>query len=157
MRRAQMRDRNEGPIRKRAEALGFLWLENNASTKGRPDATLLRTGATYWCEVKYPGEPFTKDQIEQFSEMAAYGVPVFVIEVHDDVDRLAAGLLKPWAPSDVTATYSRGRGSRAKTPRKHRPGHSRARTLREMCVVSGCARSALSGSVWCALHEPITD
>lgn len=149
--KAQRRDSNESPIRKRAEALGFLWLENTASTKGRPDACLLRNGHTYWCEVKKKGEPFTKAQLEEFPRLIAKGVPVYVLETPEDVDRLSMGILQAWAPSDVTTTVSRGRGSRAKKPREHRPGHSKAERVEDLCATDCCPRSRLPGLTMCAM------
>ena len=151
--RAQRRDKNEPSIRARAEALGFLWLENNASTKGRPDACLLRNGHTYWCEVKVPGEPYTKAQREEFPRLVAKGVPVYVLETPDDVVRLQQATLRPWAPSDVAAVVSRGRGSRARTPRAFRPGVDRARFgFAEWCEVEHCVTSRVSGSKRCLKH-----
>lgn len=152
MRRAFRKDNNEGAIRKRAETLGFLWLENTASTRGRPDACLLRNGQTYWCEVKQQGEPFTKAQVEEFPRLIAKGVPVYVLEQPDDVVRLQQGTLPAWAPSDVTTTFSRGRGGRAKSPRKHRPGHSKARCFAEACVMASCRTSRLPDDYFCANH-----
>lgn len=148
--RAQRRDQNEGEIRKRAEALGFLWLENNASTKGRPDACLLRNGHTYWCEVKERGEPFTPAQMKEFPRLIAKGVPVYVLEKPDDVVRMQQGTLQVWAPGDVERVWSSA-GGRKKVA--HRPGYSRARTLDECCMVPGCARSRRDGSHWCLKHQ----
>lgn len=147
--RAQRRDRNEGAIRARAEALGFLWLENNASTKGRPDACLLRNGQTYWCEVKAPGESFTPAQMEEFPRLVAKGVPVYVLTSSWDVDRLNTGTLQPWAPSDVDVV--RSAKGREKGRRAHRPGYSKARLgMNEVCNQPYCIRSKLPGKTTCA-------
>lgn len=148
--KAQRRDRNEGPIRARAEALGFLWLENNASTKGRPDACLLRNGQTYWCEVKVPGEPYTKAQMEEFPRIVAKGVPIYVLESVGHVDALTAGTLRPWAPERVEKVWSAA-GGRKK--REHRPGHSRAERVVDLCATDCCPRSRLPGLTTCAMHE----
>lgn len=146
--KAQRRDRNEKPIRQRAEVLGFLWLENNASTKGRPDACLLRNGHTYWCEVKHPGEPFTEAQVDAFEEMRRYGgVPVFILTSPDDVGRLLQGRLDAWTPESVDKVWSPA-GGRKK--REHRPGYSRARDIIELCVNTCCGRSRLPRSNYCA-------
>lgn len=152
MRRASKRDRNEGPIRKRAEALGFLWLENNASTKGRPDACLLRSGETYWCEVKAPGESFTPAQAEEFPRLIAKGVPVYVLTSEFDVVLLNSGILAPWSPSDVEVV--RDAKGQKKGKRAHRPGYSRARTRLEICDTTHCSRSRLMGEDFCATHQP---
>jgi len=151
MRRAFRKDSTEKAIRQRAEAMGFLWLENTATTKGRPDACLLRGGETFWCEVKTPNEPFTKAQLTEFPRIVAKGVPVYVLEHPDDVVHLMGGNLRPWAPSDATPT-STGRGSRAKKPRVHKPGVSRARRINEMCWCAGCVRSVVPGTLWCETH-----
>jgi hypothetical protein len=148
MRRASKRDRNEGSIRKRAEALGFLWLENNASTKGRPDACLLRNGRTYWCEVKVPGEPYTPAQMEAFPRLIAKGVPVYVLTTLDDVRRLAAGTLRAWSPERVEKVWSPAGG---RMNRAHRPGHSRAERVVDLCATDCCPRSRLPGLTMCAM------
>lgn len=145
--RGQKRDRNEPEIRRRAEALGFLWLENNASTRGRPDACLLRNGRTYWCEVKVPGEPYTPAQMEAFPRLIAKGVPVHVLTTLDDVRRLAAGTLRAWSPERVEKVWSPAGGRKN---RAHRPGHSRARDFDEMCCAHGCVTSRQANSVYCA-------
>lgn len=154
MRRASKRDAVEPDIRRRAEALGFLWLENTASTKGRPDACLLRNGHTYWCEVKAPSEPFTRAQLEEFPRIIAHGVPVYVLERPEDVDRLLSGALRAWAPDSITATGRRGQGSRAKKPREFRPGYDRARATAELCSEDCCGLSHLPGRHGCHLHDP---
>jgi VRR-NUC domain-containing protein len=147
--RAQRRDANEGPIRKRAEALGFLWLENNASTKGRPDVCLLRRGATYWCEVKMPGEPFTHAQMETFAEMKRYGVPVHILTSAASVSQLDGGMLEPWTGEDVKVwSLAGGR----KKQRAHRPGLDKACNVAEMCTATGCATSRCPGSYGCTQH-----
>jgi hypothetical protein len=147
--RAQRRDSNEGPIRKRAEGLGFLWLENNASTKGRPDVCLLNLGATYWCEVKQPGEPFTQAQMDAFAEMKRHGVPVYVLTEGLDVDRLSAGTLAPWTGEGVKVWSAAGG---RKKQREHRPGVDKARNVAEMCTAAGCGTSRRPGSYGCANH-----
>lgn len=146
--RGQKRDKNEPAIRRRAEALGFLWLENNASTKGRPDACLLRNGQTYWCEVKEPGASYTPAQVREFQRLIAKGVPVYVLQDLDDVELLGLGWLKAWSPSD--AEVVRDAKGQTKGRREHRPGYSKARTLAEMCCRAGCATSAREGRVTCA-------
>jgi hypothetical protein len=147
--RAQRRDSNEGPIRKRAEALGFLWLENNASTKGRPDVCLLRRGATYWCEVKRPGEPFTPAQMDAFAEMRRYGVPVYVLTEWLDVYWLSAGALDPWTGEGVKVWSAAGG---RKKQREHRPGVDKARNVPEMCTAPACTTSRRPDSHGCAKH-----
>lgn len=149
--RASKRDRNEPEIRRRAEALGFLWLENTASTKGRPDACLLCNGHTYWCEVKAPGESFTPAQVEEFPHLIAKGVPVYVLETPNDVVRLQQGALRPWAPSDVQVVRS-AKGRHTKK-RKYRPGYDRATRVADQCAMAHCATSRLPGEHWCATHE----
>jgi hypothetical protein len=152
--KAQRRDRNEPAIRRRAEALGFLWLENNASTKGRPDAVLLRDGV-WWCEVKHKGEPFTKAQVEEFPRIVAAGVPIYVLEEPDDVDRLSAGTLAPWTAESVKRAWSAA-GGRKRTD-NHRPGHSRAHAFAELCRMEHCPISRLPGRYVCAKHENESD
>lgn len=152
--RAQRRDNNEGPIRKRAEALGFLWLENNASTKGRSDVCLLRRGSTYWCEVKRPGEPFTQAQMDAFAEMKRYGVPVYVLEEPEDVDRLWHGWLGPWTGEGVKVWSNAGG---RKKQREHRPGVDKARNVGEMCTAEGCSTSRVAGSYGCVKHPDAAD
>jgi hypothetical protein len=147
--RAQRRDSNEAPIRKRAEALGFLWLENNASTKGRPDVCLLRKGATFWCEVKVPGEPFTPDQMDVFAEMKRYGVLVFVLQRPADIDALLYSALAPWTGEGVKVWSAAGG---RKKQREHRPGVDKARKVAEMCTAAGCGTSRRPGSYGCANH-----
>lgn len=154
MRRAFRKDSTERAIRTRAEALGFLWLESTANTKGRPDACLLRSGETYWCEVKSKGEPFTAAQLDEFPRLIAVGVPVYVLEDVEDVHALLNGTLRAWSPADVGSIHSRGRGSRAKRPRVHKPGVSKARTLGEMCIGYGCTRSKADRSRFCLAHIP---
>ena len=146
--RASKRDSNESAIRNRAEALGFLWLENNASTKGRPDACLLRNGQTYWCEVKEPGASYTPAQVEEFPRLIAKGVPVYVLETPDDVHLMVKGALRPWAPSDAMVVRDAKEQTQGK--RAHRPGYSRARTIYEMCVTENCPRSHKIGTNMCA-------
>lgn len=146
--RASKRDKNEPEIRKRAEALGFLWLENNASTKGRPDACLLRNGKTYWCEVKEPGASYTPAQVREFPRLIAKGVPVYVLESLWDVDRLNTGVLQPWSPSDAEVVRDAKGQKRGK--REHRPGYSKARNLSEMCCRTNCTTAALPKRVVCA-------
>jgi hypothetical protein len=147
--RAQRRDSNEEPIRKCAEALGFLWLENNASTKGRPDACLLRAGHTWWCEVKQSGEPFTADQMDAFAEMRRYGVPVYVLTCTNDVHLLANGRLPVW--TDVGVKVWSAAGGRKKQ-REHRPGVDKARNVAEMCTAPGCGTSRRTGAYGCEKH-----
>lgn len=149
MRRASKRDRNEPEIRKRAEARGFLWLENNASTKGRPDACLLRNGHTYWCEVKVPGEPFTQEQMREFPRIVAMGVPVYVLECPEDVDSLGVGTLAAWTLESVKKVWSPA-GGRKK--REHRPGYDRALSYSDMCTREGCVTSRLGPLLTCAKH-----
>lgn len=151
MRRASKRDRNEGPIRARAEALGFLWLENNASTKGRPDACLLRNGQTYWCEVKELGASYTPAQVDEFPRLIAKGVPVYVLEAPEDVDNMALGMLRPWSPLD--AVVVRDAKGRQKTKREHRPGYDRARSIQAQCCIAHCITSRLPGEYLCAKHN----
>lgn len=146
--RGQKRDKNEPAIRKRAEALGFLWLENNASTKGRPDACLLRSGKTYWCEVKEPGASYTPAQVREFPRLIANGVPVYVLETPDDVHIMAKGALRPWSPSD--AEVVRDAKGQTKGKRAHRPGHDRFRFIEEACMTEFCARSRLPQKGLCA-------
>lgn len=146
--KAQRRDRNEPEIRRRAESLGFLWLENNASTKGRPDACLLRNGQTYWCEVKEPGASYTPAQVREFPRLIAKGVPVYVLETPDDVARLWKGWLKAWSPSDAEVVRDAKGQRRGK--REHRPGYSKARNVTELCRRVNCAMSRLQGEPWCA-------
>lgn len=148
--RAQRRDRNEGPIRAHAEALGFLWLENNASTKGRPDACLLRSGETYWCEVKVPDESYTPAQMDTFAAMAQVGVPVYVLEAPDDVVRLLHGNLGRWSAAAVSVV--RDAKGRQKTKREHRPGYDRARTVAEFCTWACCGISRAPGGTKCFAH-----
>lgn len=148
MRRASKRDANEKAIRQRAEALGFLWLENNASTKGRPDACLLRNGKTYWCEVKEPGASYTPAQVEEFPRLIAKGVPVYVLMILDDVRRLAAGTLRSWSPSDAEVVRD-GKG-RTKGKSAFRLGYSRARSVWETCNGDFCSTSRLPNRDVCA-------
>jgi len=149
--RAQRRDRNEPEIRRRAEALGFLWLENNASTKGRPDACLLRNGETYWCEVKEPGASYTPAQVEEFPRLIAKGVPVYVLMTEHHVELLDMGALRPWSPSD--AVVVRDAKGRQKMKREHRPGYDRARTVDELCAMPECPVSCLPGRAGCVRHD----
>lgn len=143
-RRAAMRDRNEPAIRARAEALGYLWLAN--SGKGRPDACLLRDGATYWCEVKVPGEPFTPDQMSVFSAMRAAGVKVYVLERPEDVHLLCGGMLPAWTGKDVKVWSPAGG---RKKQREHQPGRDVARSTSELCATVWCTTSRAPGSGWC--------
>jgi hypothetical protein len=149
--RAARRDNNEPAIRARAEALGFLWLENNASTKGRPDACLLRNGQTLWCEVKVPGEPYTPAQMREFPRLVAKGVPIYVLETTWDVDRLNTGTLQAWAAESVDKVWSAAGGRKKQRP--HRPGVDRARTLAEGCAMPGCATSRATGDAFCLKHH----
>lgn len=146
--RGQKRDKNEPEIRKRAEALGFLWLENTASTKGRPDACLLRNGKTYWCEVKEPGASYTPAQVREFPRLIAKGVPVYVLETPEHIVWLAADGLRPWAPDDAEVVRDAKGQKRGK--QTHRAGHSRARDFDEMCCAHGCVTSRRANSIYCA-------
>jgi hypothetical protein len=116
-----------------------------------PDRLVFHRGRVYLAEVKGARRGLTKAQVEKFTSLGVDGIAVYVVRTAEDARALLAGALAPWRPSDGA------RAGAEKKERKHRPGHSRARTLREMCVVDGCARSALAGGAWCALHGPITD
>lgn len=149
MRRASRRDRNESALVARLKHHGFTWL--SFSQRARPDGYASGHGRGAFCEVKAPGEPYTRDQMEGFAEMARLGIPVYPLETEGDVDAFAAGTLKPWAPESVKRVWSSA-GGRKKV--EHRPGKSRARTTDEACVMSGCATSRAPESYFCTTHGP---
>lgn len=147
-RRAAKRDTNEPKIVERLEAYDYF--VGRLSLTGWPDLTALRFGVTTWCEVKQPGESFTPEQTETFRAMAAKGVPVYVLETVEDVDALTAGKLAPWTGEGITVRDAK---KVHQGKRKHRPGHSKARNLDEVCLLPNCITSRLAGGVFCAKHE----
>lgn len=144
-RHAAKRDANEHDVSTVWTAAGAR--SESVSAKGMPDRLVFHRGRVYLAEVKGARRGLTKAQVEKFTSLGVDGIAVYVVRTADDARALLAGTLAPWRPSEGA------RAGAAKKERKHRPGHSRAKTLREACVVDFCATSRLPNGAWCAKHE----
>ena len=99
-RRAARRDDNEPAIRKRFASHG--WHTEQLSGTGMPDllAFNLRVNlhSTRLVDVKMPDGKVTNPQVKKWSELAANGIPVYVVRTEADVDALVASTLEAWSP-----------------------------------------------------------
>jgi hypothetical protein len=148
-RHAAKRDANEGEVVAEWELLGAMPVPMSA--KGMPDHAVLQDGRTYWAETKNAKRGLTTAQVDCFTALYHMGVHVYVVRSRQDARSMLAGTLAPWSPTQGKAAGA------AKKERTHRPGHSRARALAEICRMEHCPLSRLPGRYVCAKHKDEPD
>lgn len=145
MRRAAKRDANEREIIALWESLGC-YVEP-VSSPGAADTLVHFDGHLWRAEVKGAKRGLTDLQVEHFTAVYNAGVATYVVRTPQDAAMLLEDTLDPWTPSMGALA-----GAERKE-REHRPGHSRARTVMDMCRVDHCIVSRLDGQAVCAKHR----
>ena len=147
-RHAAKRDANEHDVSAVWASAGAR--SESVSAKGMPDRLVFHRGRVYLAEVKGARRGLTKAQVEKFTSLGVDGIAVYVVRTAEDARALLADTLTPWRPVDGA------RAGAEKKERKHRPGHSNAREISEMCRADWCLTSQLPGKRMCAKHEETT-
>jgi hypothetical protein len=139
------RDANERGILDLWSALGCY--AETVSGPGNMDTLLHFDGDMWRVEVKAEGEGLTKKQVEHFTAAHNAGVPTYIVRTVADAANLLEGTLEPWKPEDGALAGA------SRKERPFRPGHSKARSVREMCAEPGCAKSRAPSIVLCEEHS----
>jgi hypothetical protein len=73
-----------------------------------PGGKHLAVRASWLVDVKAEDGKVTPAQTEKWSDLAAKGIPVYVVRTEADVDAIVAGTAAPWGPAEkVAATRTR--------------------------------------------------
>lgn len=144
-RHAAKRDDAEGAIVATWAAMGAH--SEAISGKGLPDRLVFWKNAVMLAETKSGKRGLTSAQVKKFSELHRKSICVWVVRTAEEARRMLTSLHAPWTPEQGALA-----GAEVKQ-RKHRPGHSRARTLAENCRTRYCPLSRLPGREVCAKHE----
>jgi hypothetical protein len=144
-RHAKKRDDNEGGPCALWRAAGA-YVEQLGGA-GLPDCLVHHQGRMYRAEVKGAKRGLTPAQVEAFTRALRAGVPTYVVRSEEHARQLLADQLAPWAPEEGAVAGA------ARAIREHRPGHSRARTVAELCAEAFCLTSCATGSRRCAAHS----